>query len=512
MQKGLIILFIAVLFSSSRLHGQDQKRIDSLQLILATTNDEEALYPWLDLVIEHLDKDNEKALELIEVLRQAALGAADSLYIVKTLRIKGQVLYKLERIPEAVQCFEACLLIAKRQNFSRESVMASSSFGVTYLYQGKLDKALKYFFKTLEEATDEKDSSYVSVSLGNIGITYYKLKDYQKALHFLTRSLKLATLINETFDHCDINISLCYSNLNDFNNADIFLKMAAERCAINCKKTVLMHLKYASGFRHLRLKNYKEAEGDLLKSFALSSEVGHSRLQLDNIFLISEIYIKQKRFENAILYLERGQSLIKPGFAFHLEMVKLYWRFSEVYLATRNFEKAARYQQKYIMLKDSIYSESLTTNLMEVQADYMERENESKINAQNEIILLKQKDIDRQFVLNILTGALALVTLTFLFFLYRSYSKKNNLNILLDRKVTERTNQLELSRSALLKQINEKDLLISRTSHSIGKFTRSIAGLCITASKEVLDPVAHLYIMKIRDSTQQVDEELKLLR
>ena len=55
---------------------------------------------------------------------------------------------------------------------------------------------------------------------------------------------------------------------------------------------------------------------------------------------------------------------------------------------SKNFKKVEFYQSKYITLKDSIYNKELTTNLMKIEAEHLEKENKEKIEFQNRILAL----------------------------------------------------------------------------------------------------------------------------
>ncbi len=64
-------------------------------------------------------------------------------------------------------------------------------------------------------------------------------------------------------------------------------------------------------------------------------------------------------------------------------------------------------KSKYISLKDSVFNDELTKNLMKAEAEYQERENRSRIESQNKILALNEEVMYRQKIVNASFGAIA---------------------------------------------------------------------------------------------------------
>lgn len=106
-----------------------------------------------------------------------------------------------------------------------------------------------------------------------------------------------------------INISLCYTYLGDYNNAQQFLRESVSKiCGDDCGLVPSVHIKYASGCIFLGLKQYAKAEADFLESSVLSKEIGDHRMQLANIYMLAKISIEAKDFRKAQTYLEEGEN------------------------------------------------------------------------------------------------------------------------------------------------------------------------------------------------------------
>jgi len=96
-----------------------------------------------------------------------------------------------------------------------------------------------------------------------------------------------------------MNISLCYSQLNDFERAQNSLVESLNICGPHCPDYAMIQIDYARGFVFLGLNLYDKAEAEFLKSYVYSKTVGDVRMQLDNIYFLAEIYIKQNRIKKS---------------------------------------------------------------------------------------------------------------------------------------------------------------------------------------------------------------------
>ena len=135
-------------------------------------------------------------------------------------------------------------------------------------------------------------------------------------------------------------------------------------------------------------ESFLQAEEEFLESYKLSKSIVDDRIQLENIIWLSEIYIRKNKISVAEKYLKEAEQVILKKSPFNLELIGIYAQFFKLYQQNKNFEKVALYQEKYISMKESVFNEELTKNLMKTEAEYQERENRSRIESQNKILAL----------------------------------------------------------------------------------------------------------------------------
>ncbi len=498
MPKQMLCIYIGLCVFSHGLMGQNQKVVDSLNSVLATKTGGARYSPLYELAFEYLDKDNERALEFVTRAEEAALLSGDSLWIVKSMRVKGQILSKLQRTDESVRLFERSVGIASRNNFRREALRISNSLGIADLFRGQFDKALVSFVRCVELCKMERDSVMLAFALNNIGTTYYKLHDFRKALNYYFKALDARAGTKQRIDlDTYVNVSLCYCYLEEFSKAEVYLKKSIQECSNAYSEYKMMHIKLASGMIYSGLNDDDAAMADFFSSLSYARRINEPRMILDNIANLSEILISRNEVEEAEALLKQAEEVIENDVPYPQTIVSVYSSFCHLYSKTNDYRKLALYQSKYIHLKDSTYNYELTARLMSAEAEFRQHQNQAKIESQNEIILLKEEAITRQQRLNLITGLLGVITLVFSIFLFLNFRRKKRLNILLEQKIRERTLELELSRDELLKVIREKDAKIYRATGMIADSVNTIEGLCVTARKEISDPMTHSYLGRI---------------
>ena len=499
-----IFLWLVSMMWLASASAQNQKTIDSLLSVLPHRYGAEkyTVYHWL--AAEYADSDNEKAFEFAKRAEKIAYEVGDSFLIVKSQRLKGQLLFRLGRPQDVISLLEPLVHTLNLQKHDSEPLTILNLLGASHLIMSQFDKGLDFYFRTYEAAKQLGDKKYLATSLENIGVAYYKLKDYRKGLSYMLQSLTLSRELNNVADLSLMNVSLCYSYLGNFDSARKLLQESAEACGRNCPPRSMIHIKYASGVMKYQSQKFREAEREFQRSLQLSRELDDFRMQLDNIYLLAKICIRDNKLNVARQLLEEGDNIIRRGIPYNMEMIKVYGQLSELYSEMRQFKEASFYQSKYILLKDSIYNEALMTNLMNVESQYLEHENKAKIAAQKDDISSKEKIIRHQFAFNLLVGSLAIMSLAVLLLLFGLYTSKKQNSLLLEKKVNERTYELGLTLSKMERMIQEKDLQQIKVSQLISNTAKSLEGLCIAGSRDVSDDLSRTYLGKIQSTVKNL--------
>ena len=508
------LFFLLAVLTCNRSFAQQQNKIDSLKLVINASSGIKKYDALVSLLRLHgIVNENLEALTCANQAREIALQLSDTARIVQSNRIVGQLFNRLTMYKEAEEILLKILPIAKRHNLTEDYAKVLNNLAILYIYQqAKYDKALRLAFESLqiyEETNDYENKAFI---IQNIGVIYYKLKNYHKGLEYFKRSILLRRKIRITqdIDIALVNISLCYINMGDFEKAKLYVDSAFAFCKIHlCHRRTIVDGYFSLGQSHLGLGELDTAEGYFLQSYALAIELNDVRFQLDNLELLSQIYLQQNRLDKAVYYLNRAEQAIGNNSSFDQESIKIYSLFSELYYKTKDYKKVAFYQQKYIDLKDSVYNEDLTTNLIKLEVEYQERENKARLASQEQMLAIKEEEIQSQKLLNVSVVGVVLVFLIVTITLIKSNRQAQEINKILDEKVREQTTALQQSYDALLRASKEKEILLQRTSSDIRNSIATLSGLCAVGLQDITDPDAKEYISKINFSSRGIARVLK---
>jgi tetratricopeptide (TPR) repeat protein len=105
----------------------------------------------------------------------------DSLAIVRGGRMRANALTSMGRNEDAITILNTVLPVARR-HAERQYIYILNSLALCYTNRGTYDKALDYHFQSLELREKEGDKGAMSVSYNNIGLVYFRIKNYEKAL------------------------------------------------------------------------------------------------------------------------------------------------------------------------------------------------------------------------------------------------------------------------------------------------------------------------------------------
>ena len=520
-----LALLFALCFSSFGGEAQNL-RIDSLKLLLG--KDQSVQFEILySLGYEYIDVDNSLALQYGRKAYDLAVSKGDSLGMVKSTRVMGAALRRLERICDAIEISRVALDIAKRNGFKEEVRILLNSVAVAHILQGEYDKALYYNFQSLVIREAEGNKSQVSIALNNIGLVYFKLRNYEKALEYYYRSLQLKKESNDNYDLDRLynNIGLCHIYLNDFKEALKSFDLGFKICGNNCAEEIKIEGECSLGIAYYGLKNYAEAEKHFTTSLDLARKSVNNRFQAENLLYLGRITLKKNNFKDAQQFLEHAE-LIADSSGYNQLLIDVYREFSNLFNLSEDYQQVSFYQKKYITLKDSLIGEELVKNIAKTQTNFAERANIATIADREEALTRQRK-------LNLAIGIIAALAALLGFVLYRSNSvirksnkalsaakaiietqnlKLQNSNLELDGKVKEKTAELEKAVVDLdksnksLKQVNDElDNFIYKTSHDIRGPLASLKGICSVAMMDVRDPLALNYLNKLDISSGRLN-------
>ncbi len=480
-------LAIAILLIYSHVAFSQSHEIDSLKSLVRkgrSVSPADSLY----LAAIEMMRNNEfdSANFILSLLHLIGERRNDSLQIVRAIAIKASIQRRQGLLDSAMTTYHTGLTIAKRQSYSEQRKNILNSLGLLYILEARYDIALKFLFESLELRQKTGDKYELSVIFHNIGLGYYKLEDYDKALFYYDKSLVLKNTINnlDDLDQLLLNVGWCYVKKADYDQGSKYIHDAFTRCAGNCSEKFLIDANLGLGYIALYQQKMTNAKKYFINSYSLATKYKDIRQALDNIGQLSSLYIAENKTLLAEKYLREAEALIINDDRYRLELASIYRQFSDLYGKRNDLPKKVHYQEKYIALKDSIFNHQVTTNLMKAESEFVERESKSRIETQNKILELNNEIIFRQRIANVSFGFVALFGIALTVILARRNKAKQFANNLLDQKVVERTLALRMNQESIQRTLEEKSMLVHKTTSELNSLIATTKGLSFLGSQE----------------------------
>lgn len=527
LKKVLRVCGLLVLLCPIKNYAQANKSIDSLKVLVQHSSGLEQFELLYQLGLKHYQiNDLNGALNEFEAAHAIATDEGDSLRIVKSIRVKYQMLFRLDRADEGLSELQQGLAIAKRNAFKDERESIINLFAITYTIKANYDKALEFHFENLVLKEQDGDHSEIRTSLNNIGVVYFKMRNYPKALEYYRRALEEddKTEKSDFRDQLLINMALCYNQLKRFDEARKLITEGFSYCSPSCNPITLIHGEFGLGVSYYGQQEYSQSQKHFKTSYSIAEKYGETRFQAENQIYLAHIYVRTGYYDSALSCLVTTEQ-IAADHGFNELLIESYKEYSNLYSLQKDFQNASRYQNKYITLKDSIYSGELIDRIAKIQTNFQERANIKTIADKEETIVRQRAITIMSVIIAVLAGAL-------IFVLYHSIKVKRKVNAdLSDAKaiIEEQNRQLRSSNVSLNQELKEKnvdlqkandslqrvneelDNFIYKTSHDIRGPLASLKGMCNVALMDVKDPLALNYLHKLDITAEKLNTILTRL-
>jgi len=185
-----------------------------------------------------------------------------------------------------------------------------SVIGIDYDHLGYLNKALLYFDRELEIARDLNNQEKESTALNNIAAIYANQGNYDKALEYYNKSLRLTTKPTSIANIYN-NIATVYSGKGDNNKAVEYFKKAVELAqkAGDYHGTAMYMLNLGASYTDL--KNFQEAQRYLQQGLLMMQKLGNKDWEATGYAYFGKLYLAQNKKALSREYFTKAYNLFK---------------------------------------------------------------------------------------------------------------------------------------------------------------------------------------------------------
>lgn len=438
-------------------------RIDSLKAIKAISLESQYAV-HLNLCYEYADFNDHLAYQCSNKAFEVAIELSDSSKIASSARLQGLFMKKMGDIDGAIEKYEFAFGVAARNNLTQVLSLIYVSLPTPYVFKSEYQRALAILFESVDFFDKHNNPVMKSYALNNIGLVYFRIESYSKALDYFNQSLVLRKKNHDNYDVALLlnNIALSHANLGGHREAIRVVLRGLDFCKSSCSPREKMLFYLTLGEAHAGLREYEVAKTCFEKAGAYAGIAQDQNGEAGSLIGLGKLALANKSFAQALGHFVLADKVKNKNRETELTVLK---ELGNVYTAIDSFKQAALYQARYIKVRNGVYTNSLTDKLILLQERESKSLNRLKILQQNEVLQLTGSLVEVKY-LTIAGNVIASLMLLVLIVLMRQISVKeerliNSLEDIVELKTAHLKSSVDnLNRDHLDLQTRRRDHLV----------------------------------------------------
>ncbi len=231
------------------------------------------------------------------------------------------------------------------------TAISYSNLGLAAADFGEYDEALFYYHQALPKLVEETPEGHTRISglLVNMGIVYSKLNDFEHAIEYYNRAidmdLKLGGEQNWALAYNYLDLAQVYIRTGRDSIASDYLSKSIPIAQANDLHEVRATCFYELG----RLAEKAENDTAALNRYLQAIDLIESKLSIEHHALahfmqsLSDLYLKQRQFEAAELYIDRAIQILRKTFGDrHPRLGEVFNQKAKLEMAQADYDQALR--------------------------------------------------------------------------------------------------------------------------------------------------------------------------
>jgi len=431
--KYLLLLLLFSVCLIYNLQAQNQKKIDSLQIVLKTTKqDTTKIKAFVSLSWEYRHSIPDTAMYFGKMGLQLATKIKFNKGIALCYNGIGTVQECLGNYHLALEYFQKSLKI--HEDIGNKKGMSDCYVNIGFIYgeQGNYNQTLDYLLKALkilEELGYKKEMANVYVNIGTVhGIS----GDFTKALEYFKLALKICEEngYKQLMAECYSSIGNIYNEQNDYSQAIEFYKKSLKIDEEFGDKNHISLCYNNIGCTLEKQGNYPLALEYEQKSLKIRKEIGDKNGISNGLIGIGSVYCKIGKYKDAITYSTNGLEYAKKIGSLICQS-DAYETLSESYKGLNDYKSALTNYELFKQVNDSIFNQEKNKQIAKMEAIYQSNKKQKEIELQDVQLSKKEIVIKHQRALNLIfIGGLIIFLLfsaTVIFLLQKSRKQHKQL-------------------------------------------------------------------------------------
>ena len=464
-----------------------QNKVDSLLEALPDAKDTLRLQAIDEILTIVRGTDKELAQRLINEEYELAALINDERFTAGVHNSNAIFKYFQSDLDSAIFYFEKSLNSFQKIGANEKVASLNNNIGILYETKGDYEKSIQSHLASLRIKEELGNKKGVAISKFNIGNLWTELGNYKLAKESYNEAYNI---------YQDLALP---DDLNDvlFNLASIASKEDSSQLALSYYKQSLAHFEKIGdengsmsalaniGQEYSNKNNLDSALYFFDLSLPLAKEFEDIEQEASLSRSIGDVYSKQGDHSRAIPLLKRSVELF-TSIDYKDQLADSYQYLYEAQENAGQFEEAYNNLHNYAILRDSIASKKMQTDLIELQTKY---ETEKK---EKQLILTKAENDKKQSRIILLTSGLCALLLLLMtgYLAMREKIKRNRLEKeKVDLELSQAEQQLEYKKKELIAkvlQLSKKNEFLNRLEQEVTDLKTSI-GSSISKSTDRID-------------------------
>ncbi|TQV74499.1 tetratricopeptide repeat protein [Exilibacterium tricleocarpae] len=392
----------------------------------------------------------------------------------RTLNTLGALNWYRGDLDRAKDLFEASLALRKQHKVYAELSPALNNLGVIEEIQGRYNKAIEFYLQAIDYAEQIGSDEQLARPITNLGVLNQMLRNFDKALLFYQRSLvlklKAGNLVGAAIAHN--NISEIQIEKGEYQEAINSLQSGLnllDKIEAPQEEALLL---VNSGSAYLRLNDPDKAFEFFAQTRDLASRFSASEIDIYLAQGYARAYLQKGQLDQA---LENAQNFLtlaqeKQDRKSIKKAQHLHYR---IYKEKQLYARALSAHEEFHRLHDELANKESTNYVARLQAEFETEKKEKELAVLQRQNALQEINIKRQEFIRNLVAVLSVCSLLVGFFVYRMRTIRVKAAVL-ERKVAERTRDIQQKNSAIAELLiqkeqllDKKNLLFSTVSHEL---------------------------------------------
>ncbi len=383
-KSGISVCFLLLL--SGFLNAQNKNTIDSLKKILADTQ----------YVNTHFDKQIVKnAIVVSDYYSRIRLDSAKYYGFLAyrfanrlgnqtgkaiSLNAVGMSYTSAGYYDSAIPFLDSSLKIFEKIKDTTGITFVKNNLAVVHMRRGDYVKAVELYHKNLEYAQKQNNLENMLLAYNNLGIVFFDWKKYDEALESYNNALEVLNRKGEEDRKGSVynNIGEIYREKGELSLAKRYFEKSLEiNNKYGKKRSILISISNL-GEIYFQQKDYEKALEHFKKALAISYQIPDNyNIAIMNVD-VGKTLTKLGKPAEAEEYLNKGVEVAK-SLGLKNILIDAYKALMENAKLENDAKLLYRYAQKYIDMKDSIFSEKSMKTLNELEARFKTAQKEKEI-------------------------------------------------------------------------------------------------------------------------------------